>query len=67
MREPHRWGISVSRSGYFQVSVIRLSGRRNCRRSGVQKHQVQRASGEARLSSMEDWIDLLVTGDGADG
>src|SRR4051812_25685453 len=22
MREPHRWGNSVSRSGYFQVSVI---------------------------------------------
>ena len=22
MREPHRWGFSVSRSGYFQVSVI---------------------------------------------
>ena len=23
MREPHRWGLAVSRSGYFQVSVIR--------------------------------------------
>ena len=22
MREPRRWGFSVSRSGYFQVSVI---------------------------------------------
>jgi len=24
MREPHRWGSSVSRSGYFQVSVINV-------------------------------------------
>ena len=25
MREPHKWGISVSRSGYFQVSVIKVT------------------------------------------
>jgi hypothetical protein len=24
MREPHRWGFSVSRSGYFQVSAINV-------------------------------------------
>ena len=40
MREPHRWGISVSRSGYFQVSVI------------TEKHKAELVALEAELQDL---------------
>ena len=49
MREPRRWGFSVSRSGYFQVSVIRVDSPDHC--PAARRAQVQRFADSEELDA----------------